>query len=290
MSALQDLLATFRATAKTEREKGTYFERLVKAYLQNEPYYRDLYAGKVWLWEEWRTEAAKRGLGDVRSDAGIDLVAETTTDELYAIQAKFYDEDANLTLRELSTFITAAGRKQYSHGLIFLTATKSTSHLREALQGQKTPINLVTLHDLDASQIDWAKYQPGAKPVLKPQKTLRPHQQTALTAVKAGLATADRGKLIMACGTGKTFTALKIAETLAGKGGRVLFLVPSLALLSGAHRMDAGGSHAAAQLRRVLGQRRGQEAWRRRLRDAQPRAAISEPSRWPIRQTLVKAS
>ena len=232
MSALQDLLATFRATAKTEREKGTYFERLVKAYLQNEPYYRDLYAGKVWLWEEWRTEAAKRGLGDVGSDAGIDLVAETTTGELYAIQAKFYDEDANLTLRELSTFITAAGRKQYSHGLIFLTATRSTSHLREALQGQKTPINLVTLHDLDASQIDWAKYQPGAKPILKPQKILRPHQQTALTAVKAGVATADRGKLIMACGTGKTFTALKIAETLAGKGGRVLFLVPSLALLS----------------------------------------------------------
>lgn len=232
MSALQDLLATFRATAKTEREKGTYFERLVKAYLQNEPYYRDLYAGKVWLWEEWRTEAAKRGLGDVGSDAGIDLVAETTTGELYAVQAKFYDEDANLTLRELSTFITAAGRKQYSHGLIFLTATRSTSHLREALQGQKTPINLVTLHDLDASQIDWAKYQPGAKPVLKPQKSLRQHQQTALTAVKAGLAKADRGKLIMACGTGKTFTALKIAETLAGKGGRVLFLVPSLALLS----------------------------------------------------------
>lgn len=232
MTALQSLLNTFRATAKTEREKGTYFERLVKAYLQNEPYYRDLYAGKVWLWEEWRAEAAKRGLGDVGADAGIDLVAETTIGELYAIQAKFYDEDANLTLRELSTFLTAAGKKQYSHGLIFLTATKSTAHLREALQGQKTPINLVTLHDLEASQIDWSKYQPGAKPVLKPQKTLRPHQQSALAAVKAGLASADRGKLIMACGTGKTFTALKIAETLAGKGGRVLFLVPSLALLS----------------------------------------------------------
>ncbi|MGO4519007.1 DEAD/DEAH box helicase [Dyella sp. 2RAF44] len=232
MTALQSLLDTFRATARSEREKGTYFERLVKAYLQNEPYYCDLYAGKVWLWEEWRTEAAKRGLRDVGSDAGIDLVAETTTGELYAIQAKFYDEDANLTLRELSTFITAAGKKQYNHGLIFLTATKSTAHLREALQGQKTPINLVTLHDLEASQIDWSKYQPGAKPVLKPQKALRPHQQSALAAVKAGLASADRGKLIMACGTGKTFTALKIAETLAGKGGRVLFLVPSLALLS----------------------------------------------------------
>lgn len=52
MSALANLLDTFRATAHSEREKGTYFERLVKAYLQNEPHYRDLYAGKVWLWEE----------------------------------------------------------------------------------------------------------------------------------------------------------------------------------------------------------------------------------------------
>ena len=232
MSALANLLDTFRATAHSEREKGSYFERLVKAYLQNEPYYRDLYAGKVWLWEEWRKEAAGRGTGDVGSDAGIDLVAETATGELHAIQAKFYDEEATLNLKTFSTFLTAAGRKDYSHGLIFLTATRSTGHLRDALQGQKTPISLVTLHDLEASQIDWSQYQPGAKPVLKAQKTLRPHQQHALADVKVGLAKAERGKLIMACGTGKTFVALKIAEEMAGKGGRVLFLVPSLALMS----------------------------------------------------------
>ncbi|HEX7340207.1 MAG TPA: type ISP restriction/modification enzyme [Rhodanobacteraceae bacterium] len=232
MTALQNLLDTFRATAHTEREKGTYFERLVKTYLLNEPYYRDLYVGKVWLWEAWRSEAAKRGMGDVGPDAGIDLVAETATGELHAIQAKFYDEDAQLTLKDLSTFLTAAGKKCYSHGLIFLTTSHGTANLRNALQGQKTPISLVTLHDLAASQINWATYQPDTSPVLRPQKTLRPHQQYALTAVKTGLASAGRGKLIMACGTGKTFTALKIAEQLAGAGGRVLFLVPSLALLS----------------------------------------------------------
>ncbi|HEY2344625.1 MAG TPA: type ISP restriction/modification enzyme [Xanthomonadaceae bacterium] len=232
MTSLRDILQKFRDASASEREKGTYFERLVLTYLLNEPYYRDLYAGHVWLWEEWRNEAAKRGMGDVGADAGIDLVAETTTGELHAIQAKFYDEDAQLTLRDLSTFLTAAGRKVFAHCLIFLTATRSTGHLRTALQGQKTPVSLVTLHDLEASQIDWSKYQPGAKPVLKPQKQLRPHQQHALAAVKVGLSKADRGKLIMACGTGKTFVALKIAEELAGKGGRVLFLMPSLALLS----------------------------------------------------------
>ncbi len=232
MTALHSLLDTFRSTAVTEREKGNYFERLVNAYLLNEPFYRDLYGGHIWMWEDWRKEAAQRGMGDVGADAGIDLVAETTTGDLHVIQAKFYDEEAQLTLRDLSTFLTAAGRKAYSHGLIFLTATKSTGHLRNALQGQKTPVSLVTLHDLEASQIDWSKYQPGAKPVLKPQKQLYPHQQHALAAVNEGLAKADRGKLIMACGTGKTFTALKIAEILVGKGGRVLFLVPSLSLLS----------------------------------------------------------
>ena len=232
MTALQRLLDSFRRTAVTEREKGTYFERLVKAYLQNEPYYADLYNRHVWMWTEWRAEAAKRGYGEIGADAGIDLVAETTTGELHAIQAKFYDEDAQLTLRDLSTFLTAAGRKEFSHGLIVLTAVRSTGHLREALQHQKTPISLITLHDLENSQVDWSKYQPDITPDLKPKKNLRSDQKSALAAVKHGLSKADRGKLIMACGTGKTYVALKVAEDLAGKGGSVLFLMPSLALLS----------------------------------------------------------
>ena len=97
---------------------------------------------------------------------------------------------------------------------------------------QQPPVFKIDLFDLEQSQIDWSKYAPRQAPALKPRKSLRPHQENALKAVKAGLAEADRGKMIMACGTGKTFTSLKIAEELAGPGGRVLFLVPSLALLS----------------------------------------------------------
>ena len=51
-------------------------------------------------------------------------------------------------------------------------------------------------------------------------KQLRPHQERALEDVREGLADHDRGKLIMACGTGKTFTSLQIAEDLVGAGGR----------------------------------------------------------------------
>ncbi|MBY0379031.1 MAG: DEAD/DEAH box helicase family protein, partial [Burkholderiales bacterium] len=64
------------------------------------------------------------------------------------------------------------------------------------------------------------------------KKQLRPHQKNALLAVQNGFKTHSRGKLIMACGTGKTFTALKIAENVAGCKKSVLFLVPSLALMS----------------------------------------------------------
>ncbi|MDM4772408.1 DEAD/DEAH box helicase family protein [Solimonas sp. SE-A11] len=229
---MNTLLDSFRHSAASEREKGNYFERLVKAYLINEPFYADLYGGRVWLWEEWRAQAAKRGLGDVGADAGIDLVAETSSGELHAVQAKFYDDDAVLRLDDFATFFTASSKKLYSYRLIFLTATKSSGHLRNAVQDQQPPVSLVTLLDLENSQIDWSRYQQHAAPVLKPKKALRPHQQNAVADVLGGLAKADRGKLIMACGTGKTFTSLKVAEQLAGPGKRVLFLVPSLALLS----------------------------------------------------------
>lgn len=232
MTSLTTLLETFRRSAASEREKGNYFERLVKAYLLIEPYYADLYGSRVWLWEEWRAEAAKRGLGNVGADAGIDLVAETATGDLHAMQAKFYDEDAVLKLDDFATFFTASSKKHFAHRLIFLTATKSSGHLRNAVQDQQPPVSLITLHDLENSQIDWSRYQPQVAPVLKPKKTLRPHQQNAVEAVLSGLAKADRGKLIMACGTGKTFTSLKLAEQMAGAGKRVLFLVPSLSLLS----------------------------------------------------------
>lgn len=234
LSSLTDLLDTFRKTAVSGREKGTYFERLVKAYLLHEPFYADLYGGQVWLWEEWRAVAGKKELGDVGPDAGIDLVAETATGELHAIQAKFYAEDATLTLDNFATFLAATGKKTFSRGLIFLTATKSTVNLKKAMEGREHPISLITLQELEASQIDWSKFGKGVRDsiTLRPKKKLMPHQIDAVQNVMKGFKEAERGKLIMACGSGKTFTSLKIAEKTVGAGGRVLFLVPSLALLS----------------------------------------------------------
>ena len=227
------LLDTFRATAKTEHEKGTYFERLVKLYLTREPYYADLYAGKVWHWREWRPEAVKRFHHDPGSDAGIDLVAETVDGELHAIQAKFYADDAKLYLKDLGTFFTASSKKHFARRIVVLTAIHATAELQEAVREQSPPVTLISYYDLENSKIDWGGYQKEANAApLKEGKQLRDYQEKAIANVIDGLKEADRGKLIMACGTGKTFTALRLAERMAGKGGRVLFLVPSLNLLS----------------------------------------------------------
>lgn len=227
MSALQDLLNSYRQESKTEREKGTYFEELILCYLRNEATYSDLYSD-VWAYGDW---AKQQGL-DGR-DTGIDLVAKTSgTGEYHAIQCKLYAEDYRLQKNDIDSFFTASGKKPFTHRIIIATTDKWSEHAEDSLQNQQPPVSKIDMHDLENSQIDWSYYHAKSRPILKTKKSLRGHQQLALEAVKRGLSDADRGKLIMACGTGKTFTSLKIAETLAGAGKRVLFLVPSLNLLS----------------------------------------------------------
>ncbi len=232
MSALHDILDSFRKTSQTEREKGTYFENLAKLYFQNEPRYQDLYA-KVWLWEEWRSEWIGAGHNDPGADTGIDLVAKTKgTDEYHAIQAKFYDSDSTLYKKQVDSFFTASGKKPFTHRLLILSTDKISHHVDAAMQEQHIPCQKITLSDLEQSKIDWASTFRKKAVQYKEPKDLREYQKTAIADVIDGLADADRGKLIMACGTGKTFTALRLAEKLAGPGKRVLFLVPSLSLLS----------------------------------------------------------
>lgn len=227
MTALKHLLDTYRQLSQSEREKGGYFEELIQCYLRNEASYADLYS-KVWSYGDW---AAEQGLD--KRDAGIDLVAQTTgTGEFHAIQCKLYAEDYKLKKEDIDSFFTASGKKPFARRIIVSTTNHWSEHAEEALRDQQPPVNKIDLFDLENSQIDWSQYQPKAAPDLRPKKELRPHQQTAVSKVVGEFATAERGKLIMACGTGKTFTSLKIAEQVAGHGGRVLFLVPSLALLS----------------------------------------------------------
>lgn len=227
MSALHDLLDTYRQASLTEREKGTYFEELICAYLRYEATYQDLYE-QVWTYADW---AREQGM-DAR-DIGIDLVAKTRgTREFHAIQCKLYAENHPISKADIDSFFTASGRKPFAHRLIVTASNNWTEHAEQALEDQQIPVSKIDLFALESSQIDWSKFKALHKVELRAKKKLREHQNSAVRAVLEGLSNADRGKMIMACGTGKTFTSLKIAEKLAGKGKRVLFLVPSLSLLS----------------------------------------------------------
>lgn len=240
MTALQTLLDTYRNLAQNEREKGDYFERLVQHFLKNSPAYN---FSHVWLWTEFvkesdycnRDDSNKEHLIDGR-DTGIDLVCQDAdSGDYWAVQCKFYANDAKLYKRHIDSFFTESGKEPFKQRLLVITTDEVSDHVANAMRGQQIPCSTITLSTLEESNIDWSQYQPNQKQAaFKPKKELRPHQLNALNAVKNAFEKdgLTRGKLIMACGTGKTFTALKIAEDQAGKDKRVLFLVPSLALLS----------------------------------------------------------
>ena len=225
-AALVTVLDRLRAATRTERDKGTAFERLVKTYLQQDALWGERFSD-VWLWGEWPGRAG-------RGDAGIDLVArEEQSGLLWAIQAKFYDPAHRLEKGDIDSFFTESGKAPFAARMLVSTTDHWSAKAEQALDGQQIPVTRVRLMDLADSTIDWSTYttdQPGEVQHFTPRSLLQ-HQRQALADVTAGLASTDRGKLIMACGTGKTFTALRIAEQMAGTGGRVLFLVPSISLL-----------------------------------------------------------
>lgn len=227
MSTLQTILQDFRDNPVSERDKGTDFEQLCLVYLRNEAYYRDLYE-MVWNYADW---AAEHGLS--QRDTGIDLVAKTHSDEYHAIQCKNYAPTERIYKKDIDSFFTASGKANFSHRIIITTTDDWSDNALESLENQTIPVSMINLADLERSQIQWEDFVVGSDEVsLKPKFDLREHQQNAYENVEEGFKKSDRGKLIMACGTGKTFTSLRITEGLAGANKRVLFLVPSLALLS----------------------------------------------------------
>lgn len=228
---LRELLEKYRNAARSEREKGTYFEQLTKVWLETAPAQREQFS-KVLTWAEFAREHRIDG-----RDTGIDLVAQLadSPDDWCAVQCKFYAADYRIQKADIDSFFTASGRRPFTRRMIVDSTTAPWSeHAEAALEGQTVETIRVSLDTLEQSGVDWARWEKegeGEAHVVR-RKEPRPHQREAVDDVLEGLKTADRGKLIMACGTGKTFVAMKIAEKMAGKGKRVLFLVPSLFLMS----------------------------------------------------------
>ncbi|CAM3101396.1 Predicted helicase [Paracoccus aminovorans] len=225
---LRDLLDSYRQAARSEREKGDYFERVVRVYLENDDAQKQYYSAVV-PFAQWAKEQ-----GWSKADTGIDLVATLADGSGYAaIQCKFYAPNHTIQKPDIDSFISAASNDLFTRLIIADTTQKEFGkNASGTLDKLSKDWNRISISELEASRIDWSQFLRTGTVSLAPKKQLRPHQRDALKAVTEGLAEADRGKLIMACGTGKTFTGLRIAEALAGPGKRVLFMVPSLALMS----------------------------------------------------------
>ncbi|MGF9753763.1 type ISP restriction/modification enzyme [Microvirga sp. 0TCS3.31] len=224
---IHEVLGDLRASALDQRDKGDKFERLVQSFLRTDPEWTAKFED-VWTWTDWP-------LRGTRPDTGIDLVAKVReSDTFAAIQCKFYDAGGTVAKGDIDSFLSASSKAEFSARYIFDTAKGWSKNADDTLEGQLVPVQRVDIGYFEDAGIDWSDYSwstPDVLPTTGPKK-LRPHQAAALEDVRAGLADADRGKLIMACGTGKTFTSLRIAEDLVGEGGSVLFLVPSIQLMS----------------------------------------------------------
>ena len=227
MRTFRDILDEQSAEAWNKVEKGTSFERLVKAFLERDKA-QALRFSKVWLWPDW---PGNRG----RHDTGIDIVAEEKDGgSLVAIQCKCYANTEQIPLDQLNKLLGAYATTEFSSGIFVSTTDKWTKNAEAALENLQKPMSRWGPDIFEKSSIDWETFNVNHPEILtnRETKNMYEFQKSALQDTLAGFTEHNRGKLIMACGSGKTFTALRVAEQVAGVGGTVLFLTPSISLLS----------------------------------------------------------
>lgn len=230
------ILKEHRTLAATERDKGYRFEKLMRGFLKTAPEYIHLFQD-VWLWNEFPYRKQFGG-----ADVGIDLVARTTENEYWAVQCKCFAESTTISKDMVDTFLSTSSRTfqteegetiGFSHRLWISTSDRWGKFADEAFDNQNPPVSRLNLAFLENAEVDWIALNKGifGEEARNKKFNLRPDQEEARDTVHEYFKEKDRGKLIMACGTGKTFVALKIAENEAVENRLVLVLVPSIALV-----------------------------------------------------------
>jgi len=167
-----DLIEKINQSAgDVQRERGTLFEKLVLAYLKNEPTYKALYQN-IWLLSEVPDK-----YGIPKKDTGVDLVAEQNNGDLVAIQAKFYTHKVGKN--SINSFVAELGKSYYQRGLIISTVDEWNSNARETIEKNEKGIQIIGLSDLRNSQIDWSQFnfERPEKVTIKKPKQLRGYQQ-----------------------------------------------------------------------------------------------------------------
>ncbi len=217
-----DVLEKIRRESKSTTELGVKFEKITKYFLETDRQYKKRFK-KVVLWKDWKYQDGP--------DTGIDLMAEEQNGDWCAIQCKCYEDYSTLSMGSVSTFFNKATSLAKKHNkivnlILVFTGDNITGHAERTIEDHTC--HVIGQSAFGESSVIWDEF-----PKLKTRHTkeLRHHQKMAFDDVIKGLKAHDRGKMIMACGTGKTLTSLRIAEKYAGTGKTVLYLVPSISLI-----------------------------------------------------------
>ena len=213
-SCFKDVLNRIRRESKNTVELGTSFENMTKNFFASDKHYKDRFKS-VKLWAEYEDRDGR--------DIGIDLVATEWNGDLCAIQCKCYADNSHLDMKKVATFLASAIK--FKNKILVYTGESLTDHAETVLK--KHDCKKIR-EDLEESSIDWCEYP---RFVVKKSPKLHNYQEDAVAKTLAGFTKNVRGKLIMACGTGKTLVSMHIAEEMIGKGGIVLYLVPSISLI-----------------------------------------------------------
>jgi len=216
-ATFDSVLDKIRSESANTVELGTKFERLVRDFFRTDKVYRNRFE-QVWLWQEWEKRTTK--------DIGIDIVARARDGGMCAIQCKCFADDTAVDQKDVTGFISLAKGLEFDSLIYVHTSERMTRNAEKHLKANSSSIlNKGSLRD---SSVDWSDF-----PKLKARRPKNPYeyQQRAIDDTVSGLREHDRGKMIMACGTGKTLVSLHVAESLVGAGGIVLYLVPSIQLI-----------------------------------------------------------
>ena len=231
MATFDELVDQVNNNLDKQRDRGTAFEKMVVAYLKNEPAYKQKFQD-VWMLNEVPEEYHIS-----KKDTGVDIVAKDYDGNLTAVQAKFYK--GKVGKAEIDSFVAEAGKNVYSAGIIVSSTDEWNKNAKATLEDTTKPFSIIGLSQLRHAHFSWQKFNFAKENTdlsNKVIKKVRDYQNIAINESLEYFKEHDRGKLIMAPGTGKTFTSLKIAEALMKKQGKkqfnVLYLVPSIQLLS----------------------------------------------------------
>jgi superfamily II DNA or RNA helicase len=206
-----------------EQAAGKKFEVFCKWFLENDPEWSKT-VDKVWLWDDYPNKWQ-------RQDLGTDLVFRDNEGLIWAVQAKCYGEHRTITKGDMNSFLADTGRKEVDRRLWMQTTNKMEAKAEKTLKGQDKPVTIFNLNSFRDAPLDYpASFADLYEAKVKAKPTPDTHQIKAIEDATSGLKTSDRGQMIMACGTGKTFTTLWIKEAL--EAHTTLVLLPSLSLLS----------------------------------------------------------